>query len=48
VVLACAPELKVNLAIWGANPPAIELMHDIKHRFDPTGTLNPGRFVGGL
>jgi glycolate oxidase FAD binding subunit len=48
VVLGCAPALKADLPIWGANPPAIEIMHAIKHQFDPAGTLNPGRFVGGL
>jgi len=37
-----------NLNVWGAPPPAIEKMRALKLRFDPKGTLNPGRFVGGI
>jgi glycolate oxidase FAD binding subunit len=33
---------------WGAVPPAIEKMRALKARFDPHGTLNPGRFIGGI
>ncbi len=29
-------------------PPALDVMRAIKHEFDPTRLLNPGRFVGGL
>jgi FAD/FMN-containing dehydrogenase len=28
--------------------PALTVMRAIKHAFDPTGVLNPGRFVDGL
>jgi len=37
-----------NLNVWGAPPPAIEKMRALKLSFDPKGTLNPGRFVGGI
>lgn len=35
---------------WGedAAGPRLELMRRIKMRFDPTGTCNPGLFVGGI
>jgi glycolate oxidase FAD binding subunit len=48
VVLGCSPELKADLPLWGAEPPGIEVMRIIKHRFDPADTLNPGRFVAGI
>ncbi len=36
------------LRVWGELPPAFERMRELKERFDPKGTLNAGRFVGGL
>lgn len=36
------------LNVWGELPAAFEAMRALKRRFDPNGTLNPGRFVGGL
>ena len=34
---------------WGpVPPPALSVMRAIKHAFDPTGVLNPGRFVDRL
>jgi glycolate oxidase FAD binding subunit len=32
----------------GEQPSALPLMHELKHRFDPNRTLNPGRFLGGI
>ncbi|MCZ6782296.1 MAG: FAD-binding oxidoreductase [Proteobacteria bacterium] len=34
--------------VFGASPDVVPLMRALKERFDPTGTLNPGRFAGGL
>jgi glycolate oxidase FAD binding subunit len=34
--------------IWGAPGNSFSLMREIKHRFDPNRTLNPGRFLGGI
>jgi glycolate oxidase FAD binding subunit len=33
---------------WGDAGDALPLMREIKRRFDPSGTLNPGRFAGGI
>ena len=33
---------------WGSAGDALPLMSAVKRQFDPHGTLNPGRFVGGI
>ena len=33
---------------WGHPGDALPLMRAVKQQFDPRGTLNPGRFVGGI
>jgi glycolate oxidase FAD binding subunit len=50
VVVERAPRaLREAVDPWGpVAAPALALMRAIKHEFDPTGVLNPGRFVGGL
>ena len=37
-----------EMQIWGEEPSSGTLMRDLKHRFDPSRTLQPGRFVGGI
>ena len=48
VVLGCPLEVKRRLDVWGPASDAQPLMVRIKQRFDPAGTLNPGRFAGGI
>jgi glycolate oxidase FAD binding subunit len=47
-VVACDHPRRTDLRVWGDPPPAIERMRELKRRFDPNRTLNPGRFVGGI
>ncbi len=47
VVTDAPPTLARQLDIWGPIP-ALNVMRNLKARFDPNNTLNPGRFVGGL
>jgi glycolate oxidase FAD binding subunit len=37
-----------DLDAWGNSGDALGLMQAVKRQFDPHGTLNPGRFVGGI
>jgi glycolate oxidase FAD binding subunit len=48
VALGCPVAVKRGLDVWGPTSDAQPLMVRIKQRFDPDGTLNPGRFVGGI
>ena len=41
------PALLADVDPWGPSA-AIALMRRVKGQFDPQGTLNPGRFVGGI
>ncbi len=47
-VIAAPESWRGSLAMWGAPPPSLDVMRAIKARFDPKGTLAPGRFVGGI
>jgi len=48
VVLRCPLEIKSKIDVWGSASDALPLMRSIKAQFDPTGVLNPGRFIGGI
>jgi glycolate oxidase FAD binding subunit len=48
VILRCPLEIKSKMDVWGSAGDALALMRSIKAQFDPTGVLNPGRFVGGI
>ena len=48
VVLACPLALKRGFDVWGPTSDTQPVMVRIKQRFDPNGTLNPGRFLGGI
>jgi glycolate oxidase FAD binding subunit len=37
-----------KLDAWGSLGDAFPLMRAVKEQFDPKGTLNPGRFIGGI
>jgi len=48
VVERCPPEVKEVVDIWGPTRTDFQLMRAIKSQFDPSETLSPGRFVGGI
>jgi glycolate oxidase FAD binding subunit len=48
VALGCPPAVKRGLDVWGPPSDAQPVMVRIKQRFDPDGTLNPRRFLGGI
>jgi glycolate oxidase FAD binding subunit len=48
VALQCPAGWKKQIDVWGVTGDALPLMRSVKARLDPDGTLNPGRFVGGI
>jgi glycolate oxidase FAD binding subunit len=48
LVIAHRPRAMPPLDAWGEPGDALPLMRAVKQQFDPKGTLNPGRFVGGI
>ncbi len=48
VVEAAPTDLKRAVGVWGEPGPDFDLMRRLKSELDPAGTLNRGRFVGGL
>ncbi|MEM7552645.1 MAG: FAD-binding oxidoreductase [Cyanobacteria bacterium P01_A01_bin.84] len=47
-VLEAPKSVKDNLDIWGYKGNALNLMQQIKSKFDPENMFNPGRFVGEI
>jgi glycolate oxidase FAD binding subunit len=47
VVVDAPPSITGRVDVWGPSA-ALDVMRGLKARFDPHGTLNPGRFVGGI
>ena len=48
LVLLRRPDGMLSFDAWGHAGDALPLMRALKQRFDPRGTLNPARFVGGI
>ncbi len=47
-VLAAPEESRTRLDGWGKPPASLKAMRELKARFDPNGTLGPGRYVGAI
>lgn len=48
LVILRRPRELASLDAWGNPGDALPLMRAVKQQLDPNGTLNPGRFVGGI
>jgi glycolate oxidase FAD binding subunit len=48
LLLACPPEIKREISVWGARSADFSLMQGLKRVFDPENILAPGRFVNGI
>jgi glycolate oxidase FAD binding subunit len=48
LVILHRPKALASLDAWGNPGDALPLMRAVKQQLDPKGTLNPGRFVGGI
>jgi glycolate oxidase FAD binding subunit len=48
LVMQEQPALSASFDAWGDPGDALPLMRAVKRQLDPKGTLNPGRFVGGI
>jgi glycolate oxidase FAD binding subunit len=48
VIERCPTALKRGVDVWGDPGAAVGVMRALKAKLDPNGTLNPGRYVGGI
>ena len=48
IVDRCPSEVKSRLDVWDEVGEPLSIMRRMKAQYDPKGTLNPGRFAGGI
>jgi glycolate oxidase FAD binding subunit len=48
LVVLHRPAAMPAIDAWGGSGDAFQVMLSLKQQFDPRGTLNPGRFIGGI
>jgi glycolate oxidase FAD binding subunit len=48
VIVSGSPDLRKQAEVWGPIGDALPVMKAVKHQFDPSRMLNPGRGPGGL
>ena len=50
VIQSCNTALKHQVSAWAESldPNALQLMISMREKFDPTSTVNPGRFATGV
>jgi len=48
LVVLHRPAAMPAIDAWGSGGDAFPLMLSVKQQLDPRGTLNPGRFIGGI
>ena len=48
VIVRSSAELRARADVWGPIGDGLPLMRAVKHQFDPSGILNPGRGPGNL
>ncbi|MCY4654790.1 MAG: hypothetical protein OXC95_16700, partial [Dehalococcoidia bacterium] len=48
VVQQCPASVKATLDVWGEDHRGIDVMRRMKQQYDPSGIMNPGRFVGRI
>jgi glycolate oxidase FAD binding subunit len=48
LVVLHRPAAMPAIDAWGSSGDAFQVMLSLKKQFDPRGTLNPGRFIGGM
>ncbi len=48
VIERCPAEVKAGFDVWDEVGDSITVMRRLKEQYDPSRTLNPGRFVGGI